>query len=188
MSAKHRLRAWLKHLALNAAGNSVRSDILRLGPAKGKPIVLERLRSLDSKHAASVLERLLSLFLSGLSVPLPFFPDVSYDFNARIAKGESRSSALSKAMRKYGDPMQDGDDDFTQPAVSHEIARLYGTTSPICDEWPALRGMEPTTSFASLAELVWEPYRSALDPVDSEEFEHLTALNSGLSGSVGENP
>ncbi len=132
--AQDRLRSWIVHLAGHAAGCSSWRSVLagRDGRTRifGPP-----------DRAAEVLEELLALYWRGLTRPLPFAPESSLEYAARMRKTGDAVQARGGAAGKWNtSPFQfgEGDDPW------HRIC--YRRTSPLGDE-----------AFAPTALLVCKP-------------------------------
>jgi exodeoxyribonuclease V gamma subunit len=96
LKARDRLRAWVAHLALQLAA-----------PADHPRVTI--FHSTDTTFtyqpvpdAKSSLAELLRLYVRGLSAPVPFFAETSWDFAARTAGVQSsKSDPLDAARRKW---------------------------------------------------------------------------------------
>ncbi|MFH1438066.1 MAG: exodeoxyribonuclease V subunit gamma [Pseudomonadota bacterium] len=91
VKTKDMLRMWVRHLALCA-----------LKPKKSLPTsllvgsdVIHELRPVED--AANVLADLLEKYYEGMSAPLPFFPDSSWEFASAMLRGDPPDSALEAA-------------------------------------------------------------------------------------------
>ncbi|MCB9536941.1 MAG: exodeoxyribonuclease V subunit gamma [Myxococcales bacterium] len=95
---KHRLAAWVRHLALHASGWTGRSAIV----GKDRTCVLQPLR----RDPAALLESLVALYWLGQRTPLMFFPEPSETFAREVGRAGAEG-AVERAFRfwgKYGEP------------------------------------------------------------------------------------
>lgn len=185
MKPKQRIRPWFRHLAASAGGLPVTTYVLRLSRDARKPIALERIMPLTVSESTSILEVLIRWTNLGLTLPLPFFPEVSYNYVHRLAKGEDADCALAVALREFGDPLGDSDDDFSAPAVAPAIARLYGRTHPVRAQWARELATASVPTFAELACGFWCPYVRCTQPVPSDELQRLLEPSAG-TGAGGD--
>ncbi len=81
LKAKDRLRAWLGHLALCAAGSLVKTVIAPWGSAE-----LQEYGPLPAAEAADRLRELLGLRQAGRSRPVPFAPETSFAFIRHLSE------------------------------------------------------------------------------------------------------
>ncbi|HEY5959940.1 MAG TPA: exodeoxyribonuclease V subunit gamma [Polyangiaceae bacterium] len=158
LSAKHRVVAWLRHLAMAAGGVPSETWLLRRGPTADKPLALEHLKAIEPVAAQLELEKLWQFTLLGHRAPLAFFPDLAWDYVYRLAQGESEAEALERAHLSYGDPLNDGDDDYRRPMAPREVLRLFGTEPPLTAAWPTRFEIAGFPAFAELARAFFEPY------------------------------
>ncbi|MGC4065754.1 MAG: exodeoxyribonuclease V subunit gamma [Polyangiaceae bacterium] len=180
LSAKRRLSAWIRHLALGAVGHDVPTILIRPAPDPGKLPMIERIIAIGREESFLCLERLLELYEIGTTAPLPFFPEVSCVYAQRIAQGEPNEMALERALQKYGDPFDSSASDFGAPAVHPEVARWFGDEPPLAPDWPERRGLSGMPSFPELAEAVWGPCLRATVPMSRDELEAIHAATLAL--------
>ena len=106
MKETDRIRAWISHLALNAAAAKA--------PGCDTLLVMrdESLRYGTVEDASALLGELLRCYWRGLSEPLPFFPKSSMAWSKRSGKGdEERLAASLKAWDEgYGERPGEGSD------------------------------------------------------------------------------
>ncbi len=92
-SAKDRLSAWIRHLALGASSSA--------GPLR--TVLVSATGSLEHQpveDARARLADLLTIYEQGLRSPLPFFPKASYEFSRRTLRpGKRESTDPAKAGR-----------------------------------------------------------------------------------------
>lgn len=89
LKAKDQLKLWIDHLALCACGRGGRS--VHMTPEKH--FVVDAVNQVD---ALSQLAILVSHYLEGQSMPLPFYPATSFLYAKKIAEGKE-GAALSSA-------------------------------------------------------------------------------------------
>jgi len=144
ITAKDRLKAWIYHLALYSSGGS-KTTVLLGRDEKVSYVPLSMLQ------ARQVLQNLAALFTSGLTRPLPFFPQTSYAYaEAAIAKGKDEAAALRAAALTWYPGYAtagEGEDVYIQTC--------FGTEMP--------RG----TAFQEIARTVYEPM-----------FQHMEKLSA----------
>jgi exodeoxyribonuclease V gamma subunit len=128
VKGRRRLRLWLRHLALCAAGERESSYLV----ARGSP----RLRhpALAAESAAKLLGALLALFHAGVARPLPFVPETGFAYaQRRVAAGGdvwAHEKALDAAKRAFLDTYGFGEsrDEYVQLAFPDET--LFTATVP----------------------------------------------------------
>jgi exodeoxyribonuclease V gamma subunit len=177
LKPKFRLRAWIRHLTLCAAGYPVDTFLLRPNSIQSKPPHLERWSPIEGVHAQGDLERLVELYLTGMTAPLPFFPGLSYEYVLRQRKGEDGPVTISRLERAYSDSLE-GEDSFTTPEVGKEVSRLFGDVSPISNDWAKYQGLEQIPNFAQLSEDVWGPSFDSKVELSKEEESVLKRFAS----------
>ncbi len=129
LKAEDRLRLWIEHLALCAAG----------APAESVHLAQDlswRLRPVGA--AAAELSRLLGLYRRGLCEPLRFFPRTSWAWASTFAARGDPQRALAEAAKVWaGDPFRgvpgEGEGPYTQlafrgrDALGGEMGDIAGT-------------------------------------------------------------
>lgn len=180
VTAKHRLRLWLRHLLLNANGASIESWLIRRHKQNKRRIAVEKLDALAPTQAGKYLEKLVELYRLGQRIPLPFFPQLSFDYARRIRDGEEPEVALSRAQRDYGDPLNDDSDAFgKRPVGPREVMRLFGEDSPLTPGWATRFGVPGAVDFAEFAQTVFGPYLEGTQLIDSDELPTDVCTLSG---------
>jgi exodeoxyribonuclease V gamma subunit len=93
---KDRIAAWIEHLAWQAQTASPGKSRLA---GSDKTVVLG-----PTAEPRSILSRLLDLYWLGLSAPLPFFPDASFEYHEEVLAGKKPKETIFAAMlRKWPD-------------------------------------------------------------------------------------
>ena len=148
VKAEDRLRAWVQHLALNAArapGYPAESLLIGL---EGKDRKWALLKYAPVEAPRAILETLLTLYWDGLTRPLHFFPKSAWAFaELFIQKGKDRDKAVSAARNKW---RPSGDRGFPE-ADDPYYDRCFGETEPI-DE-----------AFEDLAVKVFQPLMASME-------------------------
>ena len=102
---KDRLSAWIRHLIICADGNIDLLETAFFGLDKANKFV--RFEPLPTEKAMDYLKTILSIYQTGKTRPLPFFPATSLAYQTEIAKAadseteESIGQALSKARNEW---------------------------------------------------------------------------------------
>ncbi len=122
---KDRVRAWLHHLVLCAAGPdgaepvTVQLGFDRRGVLR---LVLEPVEAARG-HLAGVLR----LYLEGLRQPVPFFPETSWTYaQERWERGKAHEKALAAARRAW-----EGRPDKPGEAAEPHVMRCFGDADPL---------------------------------------------------------
>ncbi len=148
IKAEDRLRAWVQHLALNAAqtpGYPAESLLIGL-EGKNKKWALLKYAPVETPQA--ILETLLKMYWDGLTRPLHFFPRSAWAYAEKlIRKGEDRGKAMAAARNTW---RPSGDWGFPEADDPH-YDRCFGETDPL-DE-----------TFEDLAAMVFEPLIAAME-------------------------
>lgn len=98
---KHRIGAWVRHVAMNAAGLSLRTVLV----CKNE---VWQLAAMKRRDAEGQLADLVALYWRGLEAPLRFFPETSIAYAARLREKRDADGALAAAERTWGDKFGDG--------------------------------------------------------------------------------
>ncbi|WP_224961741.1 exodeoxyribonuclease V subunit gamma [Geomonas subterranea] len=134
LKPKDQLRLWIEHLALNCA------------KADGYPLESTFIAAKGTVHLPAIsgseeqLNQLLELYQRGMSHPLKFFPDTSFEYakNAREPKHAGKAlGAAATAWRGGEFKKGDGQDEYCR--------RCFGEDPPLDEE------------FQALARGVWDP-------------------------------
>ncbi|MCB9682343.1 MAG: exodeoxyribonuclease V subunit gamma [Alphaproteobacteria bacterium] len=100
----HRLRLWVRHLALQVAAgaHTPRASELygRQGDRAGRMVTYP---PLDAREAAATLRSLVGLWRAGQERPLPFLPDAAWSFLAKVRTGDAPERALWPARKAARD-------------------------------------------------------------------------------------
>ncbi len=115
---KHRVGAWVRHVAMNAAGLSLRTVLV----CKNE---VWQLAPLKARDAEAQLRELVALYWRGLEAPLLFFPETSIAYVERLRKTRDENDALTHAEKAFGKDFGDGtcpyiDRAFGGAAALHE--------------------------------------------------------------------
>ena len=94
--AKHKLGTWIRHLALCATGTAPRRTLL-VGRKDDGPRVFE---FAWVEGAREELDALVSLYQSGMRMPLPYLHEPAQALIDKLEKGETLESALQAASHK----------------------------------------------------------------------------------------
>jgi exodeoxyribonuclease V gamma subunit len=154
---KHRLAAWVRHLALVAChpGGEWRSVTVGRRTGGVRRYVLS---GVDSTAAAELLAQLVDLRDAGLREPLPMALASSAEYAARRHRGADTSDALDAAQKKWAE------DKFSPEAVEPEHVLVWGPGADfglLLAQQPSAAeqvwaGDEPTR-FGVLAHRLWTP-------------------------------
>jgi len=132
---KYLLNTWIYHIVLCALGEDNY-------PGTSLLICKDSAREFQKvTNSRKLLEDLLALYWQGMSKPLPFFPEVSYDYAHRVLiKTEANPSALTAAHKKWIGS------DFKRGASEDPYYDL------------CFRGIEPLDdAFEKMARVVFDP-------------------------------
>ncbi|GFO62702.1 exodeoxyribonuclease V subunit gamma [Geomonas paludis] len=134
LKPKDLLRLWVEHLVLNsaqAAGYPLQSTFVAAKSTVHLPAI-------DGSEAH--LNRLLELYQEGMTQPLKFFPDTSFEYVKNAREPKNAAKALGAAAAAWnGSEYKKGD-------VKDEYCRRCFGESPPLDE-----------EFQALAREVWDP-------------------------------
>jgi exodeoxyribonuclease V gamma subunit len=164
LAPKHRLTAWLRYLALVAAGHGDDTCAVTVGRERdgAKRAVL---RGVSQEVAVRLLDLLVRIRDAGLREPLPMALQTSERYAARRRAGVSVANAEVTACHQWET------DRFRPERDEPEHVLVWGahapfdvlTAAPVTDADEQFPG--ETTRFGSLARLVWE----CLLEVETEE-------------------
>lgn len=138
------LNLWIRHLIVNHFGSASYPKI---------SLMLTRdecLRFKEVKNSEQILNNLLNLYWKGLSSPLCFFPQASWEFAETIlTKKKPEETALFNARKKWY-----GDSYSSVPGEAEDSynSLCFGSIDPILEE-----------DFKSTAMEVFEPLISSMD-------------------------
>ncbi len=102
LSVKDYLKTWIKHLLLNTSRNSPvkKTSLVGLLDNSKSAVSIDMYNFDEVEKSKEILSELLELFSIGLSAPLKFIPEISWDFARRVfLKNEPEDQALSAAVR-----------------------------------------------------------------------------------------
>jgi exonuclease V gamma subunit len=186
--AEYRLSAWLRHLILAAGGYAVESWVVRRPKQGDGPVEFEKLRSLDVVWASAALEVFLAMFRLGQRAPLPFFPDLAWDFVQHLEDGKSEAEALRSAVQQFGGLDWSLGDGTRGRRCSREVQHLFGSEPPLTEDWPKRFGIPEFPGFAQLAVAVFGPYCAQSESVALKSFPNYETYkdkNPGIPGGWG---
>ncbi len=127
LTGRYRLRAWLRHLLLNAV---VKTESARVTTMLATD---KRVRFDPVADALELLGGLAELFRSGASWPLPFFPECSFAYAVAAAQGKSEQERIWSAQSKWsGSAWSAGEGD--EP----HVRTVFRDMDPFSDPFPAL--------------------------------------------------
>jgi len=182
ISARHRLVAWLRHLLMAVSGQGSVSWLLRLGEKSDRGLVVERLLPLAPATAESMLEKLVRGFEVGQRAPLAFFPQISWNYAQRLYRGESSASNLGRAIREFGDPLSDEEDEFRKPVGPRGVMRQYGADPPLTEAWSKRFGIDGFPEFVQLSEMVFRPYLECVEVLEPDTLATRPVRAARTSG------
>jgi exodeoxyribonuclease V gamma subunit len=155
LRTKHKLNAWIRHLALCASRSEPQRTLL-VGRADDEAELLE---FLPVAEAHALLEELVGLYRLGMHMPLPYLHTPAQTFLEKLKKGEDTASALRaaslKALPASGAGQEsDGDDPHVRQVFSlrqlEDLASLHAGDGAI------------ELSFAEVAQRILEPMQRHL--------------------------
>jgi exodeoxyribonuclease V gamma subunit len=144
ISGKQRVSAWVRHVAMNAAGVHLptvlvcKDDVRRFAP-------------MTRDEATARLSDLVEIYRRGLGAPLLFFPDTSVAYLERL-RARGGVAAMVEAERVF-------QDDYSGGACAY-VSRAFGGASPLPDAFEpfgAPRDRDLYPSFTALAARVIGP-------------------------------
>lgn len=138
LKGKDRLAGWLRHLALNAAGQALATTVIGNDGAM-------TLAPLTMATAQDCLDELVTLYRQGWQRPLPFFPQSAYAYAAALKKSDDALKAQAAAAKVWTH------DEFN-PAGGEEDDPYYRLCFPVAP----LEG-----EFTLLAQEVFNPLLAA---------------------------
>ncbi len=156
LSGKQKVSAWVKHVAMNAAGLALETVLV----CKDKTL---RLAPLTKADAAARLADLLDLYWRGLEAPLLFFPDPSLLYVETLRKVKSTDAAMARATKDFDDSEKFG------ASTCPYVQRAFGGAFPLDDAFEpfsAARDRTKYPSFVALAERIGQPLCASVIPED----------------------
>jgi len=158
LAAKHRLAAWVRHLALVAAHPETDWNSVSVGARSFGNVRRYLYADIDPATAADVLGDLVALRDAGLCEPLPMAVKTSATYAGRRAGGTEIPDALWAARKDWSF------DTFGPEALEPEHALVWGLAAPLealLHTPPAAgeqrRAPEETSRFGVLARRLWTP-------------------------------
>ncbi len=133
LSTKHKLSAWIRHLALCASGERPRRSLL-IGRNKDAAHVIE---FAAVENPRELLADLVELYELGMHMPLPYLHRPAQELLDRLAKGDEQAAwnaAIAKALpAARGQLPHDADDAHVRQVFSlkqlEELTRLHASDS-----------------------------------------------------------
>ncbi len=151
---KHELDAWIRHLAMLAAG--VRRETFMISKGLDEPEVH---RFTKVPRPKEHLADLVALYRLGQRMPLPLFPDPASEYALKIGKGKSPEQALIAAKGTY----EKGYDGPKNPYV----VKVYGERDPLHPTFRLFHADDTSPpSFADVAVRVFGPLLQHLERVE----------------------
>ncbi len=147
LGAKHRLAAWVRLVALTAAGVPARAVTTGRGPYR-QPVRRSTLQ--PPEDAPQVLADLVALYDEGMRAPLPMVVDASCEYAERRARGDEPEAALQAARSVLARAFED-----------RYVSYLYGHPRNVAALTADVGDGEEPTRFGTLARRVWDPLLAA---------------------------
>jgi exodeoxyribonuclease V gamma subunit len=156
LRTKHKLNAWIRHLALCASSSEPRRTLL-IGRADDEAKVLE---FAPVEDARARLEQLVGLYRLGMHMPLPYLHTPAQVFLDKLKKSDDVAAALAAASLEAlpasgAGQERDGDDAHVRQVFSlrqlEDLGRLYASD-----------GVDQL-GFAEVARLILEPMQRHLN-------------------------
>ncbi len=161
LSARHRVAAWVRLLAVAAATGASDWQAVTIGRVKDDAPAARRSTLTVPADPAGVLTQLAELRDHGLAAPLPLAPRASSTYATRRLAGASPEEACSDAARAWTSA---GHGSWRRAEENNDnaIQFVYGTDAPFSVLWaqPAQQGeswSDEPNRFAQLARRVWQP-------------------------------
>jgi exodeoxyribonuclease V gamma subunit len=154
LAAKQRLTAWVRYLAMTAAGSGEYRAITvgRHRDDARRSILL----GISPDLARECLALLVRIRDAGLREPLPLALETSADYAARRHRGASIDDAMTEVRRRWESdrfrPERDDPEHVLVFGARAPFARLTEDAAPADECFP-----DEPTRFGALARLVWEP-------------------------------
>jgi exodeoxyribonuclease V gamma subunit len=121
LKAKDLIRAWIYHVALNCAGSEEypRTTMVVGLSEKGGERIWSACHYKSLENGEELLTQILQTYWKGLMMPLPFFPEISWEYAERtIKKGGSPEDALRYARSSWQG------NEYTRGAGQEEYNRI----------------------------------------------------------------
>ncbi|HET9690102.1 MAG TPA: exodeoxyribonuclease V subunit gamma [Acidimicrobiales bacterium] len=177
LGPKHRLAAWVRHLALCAGRPEIDSSSVLVGRGQGRAgparIELPPIPGAAAERAATALRLLaevVDLYDRGSREPLPLCCSTSEAWAAATVAGLDRDEVWRRARDCWHDEWRDGDR-WAREQSDRDHVEVWGPGTPLealyalpaaPDEaaWPTL-AQPPTSRLAVLALRLWRPVLAA---------------------------
>jgi exodeoxyribonuclease V gamma subunit len=159
LAPKHRLTAWLRYLAMVAAGGDADCRAVTVG-RRSDDARRSILQGVQPDIARRLLEVLVHIRDAGLREPLPLVLETSEEYATRRSHGATIDDAIPAACKRWEAdrfrPERDEPEHVLVFGANAPFARLTAAP-PLPDEcFP-----DEPTRFGALARLVWEPVVTA---------------------------
>jgi exonuclease V gamma subunit len=159
---KHELDAWIRHLAMLAAG--IERETFMVSKRKDDMPLVFRFAKVaqPSKHLAD----LIALYRLGQRVPIPLFPDPAIAYVAKLRDGKTPADALEAARRSFRDGYDGRENGY--------VAKVYGERDPLDPAFcffpdAETARMEPSPpSFVEVAVRVFRPLLEHMEEIAVE--------------------
>jgi exodeoxyribonuclease V gamma subunit len=157
LSARHRLHAWVQLVALSVAHPGRGWTAVAVGRS-GKTVVRSIQGPLELAEARAVLERLVSLYRTGLTCPLPLPVKTSAEYAHLRDRGRSVDLARTMAARKWDDDRYPGESSDPEHVLLHgEQAPLSVLTGQAPVPGESDGQFDESDRFGLLARQLWQP-------------------------------
>jgi exodeoxyribonuclease V gamma subunit len=167
LSPKHRLRAWVYLLALQAHapdGEWRAATIGRNPDRRGPDVVNSFLSGVGPQDALAHLDTLVRIYRTGLTFPLPLPPDTSCRYAEKRAEGKSVGTAVKFAGYAWRRKGRSGPEEFGEfDDAQHRLVWGDAQMPALLDRAPEPDGTFPEEPhlFGQLARRVWSPLLDA---------------------------
>ncbi len=156
LSGRHRLAAWVRHLAVVATLDDDGLQSVTVGRYRGGAR-RALIRGVDTVTARSVLTELIALRDAGLREPLPMAAATSEAYADRRYRGDDVTMAAAAASGKWqADRFKNENAEPEHQLVFGGKVPFAALTAALDDGWPS-----ETTRFAVLARRLWTPLLDA---------------------------
>ena len=161
LSARHRVAAWVRLLAVAAATSGSDWQAVTIGRVKDDTPAARRSTLTAPEDPVGLLAQLAELRDRGLAAPLPFAPRASSTYATRRVTGASPEEAWSDAARAW---TSEGHGSWRRAEENNDgaIQFVYGSDAPFSVLWeqPIQQGeqwFDEPKRFGQLARRVWQP-------------------------------
>ena len=160
LGAKHRLRAWVKLLALCAAEPGQGWQAVTFGRCRAG-VSRSTLSGVDADRAAAVLGQLVDVYRSGLVEPLPLPLDTSCAYACARREGDTEAGAREPARYKWGGRFGEDRDRFHTRVWGDGVALEQLMAEPARPSEQLPDGPHEDSRFGALACRLWFPLLAA---------------------------